>query len=360
MLGKGIAVALAGCLGLAASCYASGGRSARFLALVPSAIVAGVLVLAQRGGEPGTHPHPKKLPPIVLGTTVAQTPWQHEDPRSGRAWLDLQTRRVEFERGKLRIAIEPLLTFESRSVDRGLTLFASPADRIGPPRSLVGFEHRLDMALADYGMAEPARFDVMAQPEAGAFAITAQVDLPEAVYSHLNSYTTVFLAGHERIELEFSPCRGKWIDPMPHEYPFGLPLRLGTMYHDGMFRVVQASNAEKGPFQTLAEGRIARGDPLAITVRDAGREVAVFTFEDWSSQASTDLSPTAGWGLPQNEILFARQDSNPASPVFIGLTLASTSTGRGFDSVGHAAGSYRNRIRVTWVSEGNSDRRPAR
>jgi hypothetical protein len=62
--------------------------------------------------------------------------------------------------------------------------------------------------------------------------------------------------------------------------------------------------------------------------------------------ASTELSPTAGWGLPQNAIEFSLSDPNPASPATLFITLASTSVGRGFDSVGHTPGTYRNRMRI--------------
>jgi hypothetical protein len=41
-----------------------------------------------------------------------------------------------------------------------------------------------------------------------------------------------------------------------------------------------------------------------------------------------------------------REGETSYSPVRIWLTLAGTSVGRGFDSVGHAAGTYRNRVRI--------------
>ncbi|WP_437296163.1 hypothetical protein [Sorangium sp. So ce426] len=34
----------------------------------------------------------------------------------------------------------------------------------------------------------------------------------------------------------------------------------------GTFLVVQASDAEKGPFTTLGEGRLARGEPLSVVL----------------------------------------------------------------------------------------------
>jgi hypothetical protein len=110
--------------------------------------------------------------------------------------------------------------------------------------------------------------------------------------------------------------------------------------------VVQATSGEKGPFHPLASGRLDRGEPLTITILDRDQPVASLTLLDWSSQASTELSPTAGWGLPQNAIEFSLSDPDPASPATLFITLASTSVGRGFDSVGHTPGTYRNRI---WI-----------
>ena len=71
--------------------------------------------------------------------------------------------------------------------------------------------------------------------------------------------------------------------------------------------------------------------------------------EDWAAQASTQLSPTAGWGFTENAISFQLllpSEPNELSTGFICISLANTSTGRGFDSVGHTAGLYRNRMRV--------------
>ena len=87
-------------------------------------------------------------------------------------------------------------------------------------------------------------------------------------------------------------------------------------------------------------------ESVKLTLFDRGRPLYDVTFEDFASQASTDLSPTAGWGLPQNAIQFTRRDGDPSQPVFVSLTLASTGIGRGFESVGTAAGTYVNRFEV--------------
>jgi hypothetical protein len=47
-----------------------------------------------------------------------------------------------------------------------------------------------------------------------------------------------------------------------------------------------------------------------------------------------------------NAIEFQRFGAPESSPVMIWITLAATSVGRGWDAVGHRAGTYRNRIRI--------------
>lgn len=88
-----------------------------------------------------------------------------------------------------------------------------------------------------------------------------------------------------------------------------------------------------------------------MTVYDGTVGIARLTIDDWTSQAGRSLSPTAGWGLPVNAIEF-RQTDDPDSgsaAIAIWITLAGTSVGRGWDSVGHGAGVYRSRVHVKWL-----------
>lgn len=75
---------------------------------------------------------------------------------------------------------------------------------------------------------------------------------------------------------------------------------------------------------------------------DEDRPIAEIDLADFAAQASTQPSPTAGWGVPENAIELSLQLDRPDSPAVLYLT----SVGRGWDSVGHAAGLYRNRIDV--------------
>lgn len=106
----------------------------------------------------------------------------------------------------------------------------------------------------------------------------------------------------------------------------------------------------EGAVHDTREGPLARGEALGIVLVELGeqhnRELATIVFRDWSLQVSTELSPTAGWGLPQNAVEFGRISMEPTSAVYIDLTLAGTSVGRGWDSVGHRAGVSENRVEI--------------
>jgi hypothetical protein len=99
-------------------------------------------------------------------------------------------------------------------------------------------------------------------------------------------------------------------------------------------------------FRTLASGRLDRGQPLTIGFHNNKKYVASITLDDWSAQASTALSPTAGWGVPVNAIEFQITNHDSSESVGIWITLAGTSVGRGFETVGHKAGTYRNRFSI--------------
>jgi hypothetical protein len=174
--------------------------------------------------------------------------------------------------------------------------------------------------------------------------LTAYVPIAKDTFSHLNSFCIVEIRGHKKLSLAFSPCRARKFEVLPADYPIGGPARFAYVDKSEQFHVVEASSGEKGPFRTLATGPLRRDDALSILLFDSSQLIATVALSDWSKQASTDLSPTAGWGVPMNAIEFQRLGDNPESPVSIWITLAATSVGRGWDTVGHRAGTYRNRM----------------
>lgn len=50
--------------------------------------------------------------------------------------------------------------------------------------------------------------------------------------------------------------------------------------------------------------------------------------------------------MPQNAILLMREGNDPDGAMIVHIALAATGIGRGWDTVGLAAGTYRNRMRV--------------
>jgi len=312
-------------------------RSACALGLVLGALAPG----SQRGGPPTTRPAGEALPQPVAGPapTVAAL---GTDVRVG-----LADGRVSLGLGGLHTTVWPLLRFRSRSADRCWTVFARARERIGPPRELLGYAGTPRRAQVDYRADGRLRLEVRATADGA--ELDAWAELPRPVYSHLNTFTELHVQGEpgRPLRLVFSPCPETPIEVRLADYPVGAPARLAYRAADGGFRVVEAQSAEKGPFRALAEGPLGDG-PLTITVLSGDAPRGTIVLHDWARQAGTALSPTAGWGLPVNAVEFQLLQVEP--PVLgAWITLAGTSVGRGWDSVGHAAGTYRNRITLSSV-----------
>lgn len=250
----------------------------------------------------------------------------------------------------LRITAQPLLRFQARSPDGAPTVLVPASLREAPGLRLVAaatVANGVDLRYrADY---EAALF---VKEAGGATRMEAMAFLPSPIWSHLNGFCDVDVSGHRRLFLAFSPRPDVRIEVRPMDYPFGRPLRFAFLDASGRFRVVEATSGEKGPFRELASGPLRRGEPLAIDLFDEDRSVARIVLDDWSEQVDVQPSPTAGWGAPANAIEFCLSGDEPASPASLYISLASTSVGRGWDCLGHGAGSYRNRVRVEPMGTG--------
>jgi hypothetical protein len=323
-------------------------------ALVMVCAAVGALVpLSQRGEDASTRPLNVALK-LVPATRPAQSlnVIRVDDSLRVQPNGGVVSARV----GRLHLDVEPLLTFISRSPDRCWTLLAPRRDRRNPPRDVTGVRAAgagVEIDYVDDGFSRLAVRRGDEQP--GAIVIDAASKLPSAVYSHLNSYCAILISGHRRLEVSFSPCPDVRVEVTNSDYPFGQPVRFAYVDAGETFHVVEASSAEKGPFRALATGKLKRGEPLTITLYDEGEPAARVTLDDWSAQAGTALSPTAGWGVPVNSITFTLTGASSSSPAFISVELAGTGIGRGYDSVGHAAGTYRNRVRVEQVERDERD-----
>jgi len=333
-----VAVAI-GTVGFACFCGLVRGEAYRYgrwlLVAAGSAIVGAYPIWALIAPAASTVPLDEH-PPVRVAQNHSLP---HDTANLGNGYkFDARNCTLELSRENLHIFCQPLLNFDRISSDRFWSIFAPSV----PPISLIAMNRTNgDFAFqySDGGciyMPEEAAADI--------FAVTVYTPVEHDTYSHLNTYCVFQISGHTRLSLVFSPCPETQIEVLPSEYPVGLPSRFAYVDRTNRFCVVEASSGEKGPFRELAAGPLERGTPLTITLCDDAKPITSFTLEDWSRQASTDLSPTAGWGVPMNAIEFSRYGTRTDSPVTVWITLAGTSVGRGWDTVGHRAGIYRNRI----------------
>jgi hypothetical protein len=170
-------------------------------------------------------------------------------------------------------------------------------------------------------------------------AVQSTSQLMRPIFSHLNRYCYLSVTTPRPVSIIFSPC-----PDTPIEVRF--PARHAHLAADG-FHVVEAANGAKGPFTELASGPLTRGEPVTLTFVVDRSPLFLLELKDWSSEASTELSPTAGWGVPMNAIeLWPSPLSPSGNGCSVVISLAGTSVGRGYDSVGHSEGTYRGRMLV--------------
>lgn len=319
---------------------------------IPTVLLAGLSVLlgtvlpwSQQSRPASTRPlNPEKPPNPGLVLNPTQSFFQ----LSGRISVLPQYAQVMIEDWNTRLEVSPLLTFYSRSPDRCWILLAPRHERIRPRRLYQGMRRTPNGLYLEYSDIGKNSLEITSSDNHPYIELDALSEIPYPVYSHLNTFTEFAVTGKEKLFVSFSPCPDKRIEITAFDYPFGRPARLAYLDSSGMFHVVQAKSAEKGPFITLAEGPLNEDFPLAITLYDGNDPVYRLIFEDWASQCSRQLSPTAGWGLPENAIEFSLDGENQTQATFH-VTLASTSVGRGFDSVGHRDGVYRNRLKIEFL-----------
>jgi len=311
--------------------------------LLPGAVLGTVGVLAQRAPLPSTRPTNAELPRVESGWGGGAPSWQSPD---GRVRVSPNEARVWMECGGLKLRLEPLLTFISRSPDRSWSNLA-PARTNPVQRQIIALKWTAQNIQTVYRDDGTSVFEVLDTGDT--VLIEAFTLLKQPVFSHLNTYLGLEIEGQPGLGLEFSAVPGKPVEIRPAEYPTGLPARAAYLTADNTLHVVEASTGEKGPFHPLQEGKVE--GPLAFTLHDEKGPACRIELVDWAAQVSTEPSPTAGWGLPQNAIEFHRTGKDATSPAQVIFTLAGTSLGRGWNTVGHAPGVYANRIKLRSLRE---------
>jgi hypothetical protein len=309
------------------------------LLTIPAALSGWLLPDWQRAPEPTTAP---------AGAALGDVPTGMIDHKLIKLTRDAQVRvedgRVVLRRDPLVLNVQPLLSFANRSPDRCWTALAPDALSFPTTRKLIAKVHdgsrwRLFYKDEDTSVLELGTRD-------GAVQVEARSRLPSPVYSHNNSFAELTIQGHHKLSVSFSPLPGKRIE-IP---PATAPTRFAYVDAARTFHVAEASQLRHGPFTEIAAAPLSRTDPLALTIYDGDKPAFTVELTDWAAQASTAPSATAGWRIPVNAIELVRGGEPETAPALIRLTLADTSIGRGTQTVGHAAGVYRNRLSITMPS----------
>ena len=286
---------------------------------------------ARRGADPATRP----LDPAALSSLPAAD----LAPLGSTQVVANGIVRVPLPRGGV-LEVDPILRFRSRSPDRAWTIFAGRWGHSELPFPLQRVEGAPGVVQLRFGGPLPG---VLRVSNRNGLELDARRTLPEPIYSHLNHACSFGLVGPRGTWWIRFGEGGERIQIVGYDYPVGRPARCAVLRRGGKLEVLEATSAEKGPFRTLASTSLGEG-PLVITLERDELPVVRLTLFDWASQVSQQRSPTAGWGLPENGIEFWAVPGGKG--IWISASWAATSVGRGWDSVGHAAGTYRNRIRI--------------
>jgi hypothetical protein len=300
-----------------------------------------LVFLSLRALPASTRPGVGILPQITSATQPAAS---RVDQRLN---LSRSSSALTFNLDGRSVQINPLLTFTHRSPDATWTIFAERRFRYPPQRSNLQFDrdvHTIIARLQDQVDEQIlADHDVKLTSTAPlSYHFESTTLLHRDVFSHLNYFTQILVVGHRKLSLQFSAIPDRTFDLTYQGYPVGAPAQFAYVDAAGVFHVVRAHSGEKGPFTELA--KLTLNGPMTLTLLDDGVPLLSIALDDWAGQVSTQLSPTAGWGVPQNAIEFSLEGDSPDSPASIHITLAATSVGRGWQSVGHRAGAYRNRL----------------
>lgn len=314
------------------------------LVVVMAMLVGAVAVWAQRAASPGTMPLNLYFPqPPPFGALEAPVV-----PLVEGVGINHSGAELLLTCGGLELNIHPLITLGGRSPDRCWPRLSTRPMEMSPVRSLKGWHFDPDLRCARLWYEDEGDGEGLLQvlPREGVVEVEAFSHIRQPVYTLANFWCSVQIQGHQELFITFSPCPDVPIAVMPYGGPSNAPLRVAYLDHQNVFRVAEASQGDRGPYMELAVGKLTPDAPLALTLSNGSRAVCRLVFDDWAAQASRSLSPTAGWGLPENAILFDLGGKALNSRAGVWLSLANTFVGAGWDSVGHQAGIYRNRMRV--------------
>ncbi|MBI3465731.1 MAG: hypothetical protein HY000_22165 [Planctomycetes bacterium] len=164
------------------------------LAAIAATLCGGGFPYTQRADEPSTKPVNLPLPRLDSGQDLRDVPSML--PLGPDLQFNPYAADARVNCDDLIIDVQPLLTFESRSPDRCWTIFAPLRDRVGPQRKLTAVEVLSDAVRAAYRDDGLHTLEIRA-PNDDTTEIEAWTELRQPVFSHLNSFCTLTVRGHQ-------------------------------------------------------------------------------------------------------------------------------------------------------------------
>jgi hypothetical protein len=191
------------------------------IALLLGVGIGAALPWMQRAPAASTLPSVVHMP-IGLASDTSNVP---RTRRVGPALVTLGDGQLTVSHDRYVVYANPLLTFISRSPDRCWTSLAPRDARVGPRRRLV--QPEVD-GMLHYSGDGPSNLWVGSSDDLRV-SVVANSHLPQPVYSHLNTFCELQLAGHRKLAVSFSPCPDSKIDVVPSDYPVGRPARCAYL-----------------------------------------------------------------------------------------------------------------------------------
>lgn len=294
------------------------------------------------------------------------------------AALSLDRPRLEVDLRGQRFVIEPTLHVEEGTVDG---FFSAPpvngfgAEAAGPgevelaegvdqerrglgwvratyPTTRVVHPGSLAPRLGSWGRpaedALSARVDLTIDLDHGRVTVDALTTVPRPLTVRRSSLARLRVAGAAAASLRFGLGAGLDVFP-PHGRPGAstAPAELLVTDDGAVVRALRARRRDEGPFETVEAGHFDGWFSI-----DGLRDRFLVVAPDWEPQASLAPSRTAGHGLPENALVYWREEND----LHVVMDVAGTRVGPGRLSSQLPAGVYRTRLVL--LALGN-DERPA-
>ena len=136
----------------------------------------------------------------------------------------------------------------------------------------------------------------------GAVQLDTRSRLPRPVFSHANSFAELTRPGAPQAVGLVLAGAEKRIEPAP----VTAPARFAYVDAHRTFHVHAGGRAPARAVHRARRRRLSGRTRWCSRIYDGDKAAFSVTLEDWAGQASTQLSPTAGHGIPVNAIELSR------------------------------------------------------